>query len=117
MSVRRNFLSTFMLAFDFPQPFSSMGRRNVSNVPAQSLVMRNNPLVHEQAKIWGGKLAGLKEPTARKVDLMFLTAFGRLPTAVEGEAARKFMGSRNSPNDWKELAHALFQAKEFIFLN
>ncbi|MCP4888119.1 MAG: DUF1553 domain-containing protein, partial [Planctomycetaceae bacterium] len=33
ISVRRNFLSPFMLAFDTPTPFSSMGRRNVSNVP------------------------------------------------------------------------------------
>ena len=51
-AVRRNFLSPFMLAFDTPVPFSSMGRRNVSNVPAQALVMLNHPLVSEQTRFW-----------------------------------------------------------------
>ena len=34
------------LAFDAPVPFSTMGRRNVSNVPAQALTLMNDPLVH-----------------------------------------------------------------------
>ena len=44
-AVRRNFLSPFMLAFDTPVPFSTMGRRNISNVPAQALILLNDPLV------------------------------------------------------------------------
>ena len=42
VAVRRNFLSPFMLTFDTPVPFSSMGKRNVSNVPAQALILRTN---------------------------------------------------------------------------
>jgi hypothetical protein len=30
ISIRRNFLSPMMLAFDAPQPFNTIGRRNVS---------------------------------------------------------------------------------------
>ena len=52
ISVRRNFLSPFMLTFDTPVPFSSMGRRNVSNVPAQALILMNDPFVAEQARGW-----------------------------------------------------------------
>ena len=37
LNVRRNFLDPMFLAFDMPVPFSTMGRRNVSNVPAQAL--------------------------------------------------------------------------------
>ncbi len=33
INVRRNFLSPMLLAFDFPTPSTTMGRRNVSNVP------------------------------------------------------------------------------------
>ena len=33
LNVRRNFLNPMFLAFDVPVPFSTMGRRNVSNVP------------------------------------------------------------------------------------
>ena len=45
IQVRRNFLSPMMLAYDTPSPFSTMGRRNVSNVPAQALIMMNDPFV------------------------------------------------------------------------
>ena len=43
LAVRRNFLSPMMLAFDMPIPFTTIGRRNRSNVPAQSLLLMNDP--------------------------------------------------------------------------
>ena len=45
-----------MLAFDMPSPFSTMGKRTVSNVPAQALIMMNDPFVHEQSGIWAKNL-------------------------------------------------------------
>src|ERR1700756_4391774 len=50
LNVRRNFLNPMLLAFDYPIPFSTNGRRSVSNVPAQALSLMNNPFVLEQAK-------------------------------------------------------------------
>ena len=52
LGVRRNFLNPMFLAFDTPAPFSCMGRRNVSNVPAQALILLNDPFVIEQARLW-----------------------------------------------------------------
>ena len=52
LNVRRNFLNPMFLAFDTPVPFSTMGRRNVSNVPAQALTLMNDPLVVRQARLW-----------------------------------------------------------------
>src|SRR5213078_908984 len=52
VAVRRNFLSPMMLAFDTPIPFTTIGRRNVSNVPAQALILMNDPFVVAQAKRW-----------------------------------------------------------------
>ena len=46
--VRRNFLSPMMTAFDAPLPFNTTGRRTVSNLPAQALILLNDPLVVEQ---------------------------------------------------------------------
>lgn len=60
IAVRRNFLSPFMLTFDTPVPFSSMGRRNVSNVPAQALILLNDPLV---ARLSGNGSATRPSPT------------------------------------------------------
>lgn len=45
VNVTRNSLDPFLSAFDAPVPFSSKGRRDVTNVPAQSLMMLNNPFV------------------------------------------------------------------------
>ena len=57
LAVRRNFLSPLLLAFDTPIPFSTVGRRTVSNVPAQALILMNDPFVHQQAEAWGAARA------------------------------------------------------------
>ena len=46
ISVRRNFLSPMMLAFDTPIPFNAIGARNKSNVPAQALILLNEITCH-----------------------------------------------------------------------
>ena len=45
IETRRNYLSPMMLAFDTPIPFNAIGARSVSNVPAQALILLNDPLV------------------------------------------------------------------------
>ena len=55
LNVRRNFLNPMLLAFDAPVPFSTMGRRNVSHVPAQPLTLMNDPLVIGQAGTWADR--------------------------------------------------------------
>ncbi|MFT5498676.1 MAG: hypothetical protein ACI9TH_004091, partial [Kiritimatiellia bacterium] len=56
VSVRRNFLSPMMMAYDTPSPFSSVGRRTVSNVPSQALILMNDPFVLDQAKKWAERV-------------------------------------------------------------
>ncbi len=67
LAVRRNFLNPMFLAFDYPTPFSTRGRRSVSNVPAQALTMMNNPLVVQQAERWAKRMldAGPMPPRQR----------------------------------------------------
>ena len=64
LNVRRNFLNPMLLAFDAPVPFSTMGRRNVSNVPAQALCLLNDPLVIGQSRHWAKRVLA----RARAVD-------------------------------------------------
>ncbi|MBT3211530.1 MAG: DUF1553 domain-containing protein [Planctomycetaceae bacterium] len=129
ISVRRNFLSPFMLAFDTPTPFSSMGRRNVSNVPAQPLILLNDPLVVELADDWSKqavkKITGTGfDAVSNRIEWMYLSAFGRYPTEQEIATSIAFLSSKTSDNKaydfndtcWSELAHALVNTKEFIFL-
>ena len=127
--IRRNFLAPMMLTFDAPIPFSTMGRRNVSNVPAQALILMNDPFVVGQAKHWAGR--ALNEHRASpddRVDAMYRRAFGR--PASEGETADALTFLQTQGDElglapglwqsdravWSDLAHVLFNAKEFVFL-
>jgi hypothetical protein len=120
LSVRRNFLSSMLLAFDFPQPFTAMGRRSVSNVPAQSLILRNNPFVHEQAYVWAKRVISEPGTDEERIGRMIVTAYARLATPEEVADALSFLKEvRKKPDDldaWQALAHVFFQAKEFILL-
>jgi hypothetical protein len=131
VAVRRNFISPFMLAFDTPVPFSTMGRRNVSNVPAQALILMNDPFVIEQAGLWakrtlnevppGGPPASPAEWTSARIDRMYRVAFARGPSEAELATALAFLESDSDPaadeqTRWTDFAHALINTKEFIFL-
>jgi hypothetical protein len=124
LAVRRNFLSPFLMAFDTPSPFSTVGRRTVSNVPAQALILMNDPFVYQQAEVWGRRVLATPGSTDERVQRMYTSAFGRLPTAAEQEACAAFLNRQAAlyqvtPDDvkvWTDLAHTLFNVKEFIFL-
>ncbi len=124
IAIKRNFLSPMMLAFDTPIPFNTMGRRNVSNVPAQSLVLMNDPFVVEQAAVWAKALPS-SSPATERLRSMYLSAFAREPLPDENAEALLFLKEQasalnTSPDDpkvWADLAHVLFNVKEFIHLN
>ncbi|MDA2930327.1 DUF1553 domain-containing protein, partial [Acidobacteria bacterium AH-259-O06] len=124
INVRRNFLTPMFLAFDYPQPTFAIGRRDVSSVPAQALVMMNNEFVAKQAEFWANQVLSdkEKEPTER-IRKMFVQAFARPPDNAELPAALDFLadqgkryGDENERRVWADLCHVLFNAKEFIFV-
>ncbi len=83
LEVRRNFLHPMMLAFDTPIPFNTMGSRNNSNVPAQSLILMNDPFVVDQATKWAKRLVETVVDPDERLDQAFLAAVGRLPSTNE----------------------------------
>ncbi|MDB5294548.1 MAG: Planctomycete cytochrome, partial [Phycisphaerales bacterium] len=127
--VRRNFLSPMMLAFDAPQPAGAMGRRSVSNVPAQALILMNDPFVVQQAGRWAARV--LAEPgrtPEQRIDAMYRAAYARPPTPAELAAAVGFLegqgaqlgvaqaARRDDPHVWADLAHVLMNVKEFVYV-
>jgi hypothetical protein len=123
-AVRRNFISPFMLTFDSPTPFSTMGRRNVSNVPAQALILMNDPLVIELASQWAEQAIEKQTTVESRISWMYQTAFARQPTVQEQAIAMGYVKTQvtegntdeNNLQLWTDLAHALINTKEFIFL-
>ena len=117
LAVRRNFLSPFLLAFDTPIPFSTVGRRQVSNVPAQALILLNDPFVYGQAEVWAKAVLAKPGSIVEKIDVMYMSAFGRLPTAIERETCSEFVKAQEKDaKAWADLGHMLFNVKEFIYI-
>ena len=129
ITIRRNFLSPMMLTFDTPIPFTSIGRRTKSNVPAQSLIMLNDPFVVEQAKLLGTKIAADQQtPIEQRIRQLYVRSLGRNPMTDEQEAAHEFLISQaklhgvnedaiaSNPAVWGDLVHVLMNTKEFIFI-
>lgn len=117
LGVRRNFLSSFLLAFDTPAPFSTVGRRTVSNVPAQALILMNDPFVHQQADVWGKRVMAEKGSVEDRVRGMYLDAFSRPPSEREMHACVEHLGMTPDQRRWADLAHVLINTKEFYFVN
>ncbi len=121
INVRRNFLTPFLLAFDYPIPFTTIGRRNVSNVPAQPLTLLNDPFVAAMSRLWAERLLSSESKTdADRLGLAYLQAFGRGPTDAESRSILAFFEDRkratNERDAWAETCHVLFNIKEFIYI-
>ncbi|MBM4003023.1 MAG: DUF1553 domain-containing protein [Planctomycetes bacterium] len=128
IKVRRNFLPPMMLAFDSPIPFSTIGRRTVSNVPAQALILLNDPFVVQQANEWARSELAIGVGVDEQIRNMYLSALGREPETAELRSSHEFfaqqgaelgISAENAIRDirvWSDFAHVLFNTKEFLFV-
>ncbi len=129
VEVRRNFLSPMMQAFDAPAAATTVGRRTVSNVPAQALIMMNDPLVVQQAKLWAERLLKEDVTVEQRIEKIYRTAFGRSASAEEQGRAQEFLriqageygvsgeAWQKDGRVWADFCHVVFNVKEFVFVN
>ena len=130
LEVRRNFLLPMLLTYDFPPPDTTQGSRSVSNTPAQSLVLMNDPFVVEQAAHWARRVLEAGDATlAERLDSLYLRAFGRPSTETERILLNAFLEQVYAEFDltqdeawtdervWTEVCHAMFMLKEFSFVS
>lgn len=87
---RRNSLDEFLKTFDSPTPFSTTGRRDITNVPSQSLTMMNDPFINQLARRWADSVQG--DPGAR-ISTMIATALGRAASNAEVDAFLAYVES------------------------
>ena len=124
LEIRRNFLSPLMTAFDAPVPSSTRGKRNGSNVPAQSLVLLNDPVVRQWTDAWSDRLGHMStessaEPPSiqMRIATMYEMAFGRPPSSQESSVSTRFVQeATDAESGLRELAHALINTKGFLFV-
>jgi hypothetical protein len=115
----------FLAGFNLPDLKLPTGRRDVTNVPSQALIMLNDPFVNAMARLWAAGLTKQRDATVEdRVRGMFARALGREPCGSELQrlcSALKDFAS--TPEDtlmkdsigWERLAHVLFNTKEFIY--
>ncbi|MDB6004968.1 MAG: hypothetical protein JWR15_1955, partial [Prosthecobacter sp.] len=104
VKVIRNALDPFLTTFDSPVPFSTRGKRDVTNVPAQSLTLLNDNNVIRWSREWA--LRSSKVGDEERVKQMFREAFAREATADEVKQSLTYLASLQSENNerTKELA-------------
>lgn len=121
LRVHRNSLDPMLRAFDFPEPHSAVGRRDVTNVPAQSLLMMNSP----QVSSFANSLANLiqldesVDSDPGRISQLYLRTFSRFPTAQETESVLDHLESTrvmiaNQQRELKDLKDQIHQRQERI---
>ncbi|MCH2140429.1 MAG: DUF1553 domain-containing protein, partial [Phycisphaerales bacterium] len=114
LAVRRNFLDPFLTSFDQPVPATTQGRRSVSNVPEQGLMLLNDPLVQELSKRWAIHLQSSGYTPEAAASAIVESAYGRF--AEENELSMLAQVIQANPDDWTPVTQAVLASKEFQYL-
>ncbi|MBI1373217.1 MAG: DUF1553 domain-containing protein [Phycisphaera sp.] len=124
--VVRGAVPEMMSVFDFADPDMVVGRRPVTNVPAQALLMMNNPFVLSCA----AKTADTLPPGASGVDRAFMLILNRTPSAAERQRVLEYIDSEEANGvaeggkdstrraaAWARFVQALFASTDFRMLD
>ncbi|MHC4878067.1 MAG: DUF1553 domain-containing protein [Planctomycetota bacterium] len=134
LPIVRNDLPPMLTVFDFADPDMVTGRRAVTNVPAQALLMLNSPFVAECAETLAEKLESASggQSSEERINWLYERMLGRRATPDEVTQLTEFVASTSSPQKastdtesggadahtaWKQLIHSIFASSEFRVLN
>jgi hypothetical protein len=73
----------------------------------------NNEFIAQQSERWAQASAQQFFDPRERLDAMWLRAFARTPSAGERQRIEEFLKAGGT---WPEVAHVLFNMKEFIFI-
>ena len=121
--IRSNSYRFFSL-FDFPNATTSVGKRDITTVPTQALLLMNDPFLMDQAQSFAERV--LNESPSRSMILarIYQRLFSRPPTHDERRAAAEFVseyvttqaGSRSANDAWAAFCQCLMVSSEFIYV-
>ena len=120
VGVMRNKLNPFLATFNLPIPTTTVSRRDSTNVPAQALSMMNGEFVQKAAEEWGSKIQKSIDdgPVEAILEALFIDAYARGPSQEEEDRLSNYYQSiENSDTAIKNIAFALMNTKEFIYVH
>ncbi len=106
--------------FDFPDPNTVTGRRNVTTVPTQALYLMNSPFLIRQSREAARRLLAAPDVSdAERVRAFVPRALGRPATAYDIQRAVSFLRDAEAAlgreDAWARYCHAVFASNEFLF--
>ncbi len=118
-SIDRLNLPGLFRTFDFPNPDATSPERTPTTVPQQALFFMNAPLVREAAKSLPARADVAGEPAGpRRIARLYRVVLGREPADDELAWCEEFISAEPArPAAWDELAQALLEANEFVFID
>lgn len=90
LPIVRDQIPEMLTLFDFPDASLVTGDRDSTNVPSQSLFLMNSPQVISVADAFAKRVATFEGTEQQRFIHAFQLAYGRNPTAEEGQAVRQF---------------------------
>jgi hypothetical protein len=122
VETRRRGQNAFLATFDLPAPTTTRAARDVTTTPSQSITMLNSEFVWQQARRWAEHdlETNPEISPSERIEQLLVRSLTRRPTKRQCETLRAFYQQRSSdrpPVDaWTDLAHLVFNLKEFIYL-
>ena len=105
--------------FDFPDPNTVAGRRDVTTVPTQALYLMNSPFLVRQSDVTAkALLAGPERSDEARVRAFLLRALGRPATEADVDRALRYLrgaGTGTREQAWARYCHSVFASNEFLF--
>jgi hypothetical protein len=97
---QRSFLHPSLLAFDAPSREECVAERNRSNIPQQALVLLNDPVYVEAARVFAARvLAECSGDVSQRITFAWQLALQRDPTPQEMDVVLKLLSDRKSEYD------------------
>jgi mono/diheme cytochrome c family protein len=116
----------FFTAFDFPNSTTSIGRREMTTVPTQALLMMNDPFLMDQAQRFAASVLDAKSELTELtvINEIYSRLFNRVPSTTEKEFAWDFVTTFSEAIDantseqeaWAALCHTLMLSGEFVYV-
>ena len=91
--IKRNDLDPFLALFDAPTPLSTVGSRDSTNVPGQSLKLLNDRFIVDCAEAWADQVIKSHAGKRERIVAMFERIFNRAPSLGELALCEAYVSS------------------------
>ena len=115
---KRNSLNPFLKAFNYPIPISTVGVRNLTNVPAQALTLMNGEITKQSATQWSQRLMGIPQlkTDEERIQAIFKQAYSREARPEELAACLSYLAG-DADDPLFQITHAILNSKELIYVH